>query len=265
LDRDVTNQRNREEGRSAREMLRERREREKAVGRRLRMLKTAVAAVAVLGVVALAGVVVAGHGGDGGGEGGADDGKAAAAEPVVDGAARAPVTLTVYEDFRCPGCAHFENAFRDTVHRLQDSGKLKVEYHLVSIIDGNVGGRGSAYAANAAACARDEGRFREYHDVLYANQPEEPDDAFGDKDRLIGLAKKVKGLSGPGFTRCVREGAHDDWVERSNRAFLASGFDSTPTVLLDGEDLYGDPGAPLTPRLLEEKVREKAEKAARRA
>ncbi|GAA2444562.1 DsbA family protein [Streptomyces macrosporus] len=253
----MTNRNTPEGKHTARERLRRRREREKKAEKRARTLKTVIAAVAVLGVVGLVGAVAAHRGG---GEAGAG-GTGAGVEPIVDGDPGAPVTLTVYEDFRCPGCGHFENGFREAIHRLRDGGKMKVEYHLVTIIDGNVGGHGSAYAANAAACARDEGRFREYHDVLFAHQPEEIDDAFADKDRLLELAKQVKGLSGPDFTRCVREDEHREWVERSNEAFLASGHDSTPTVLLDGEDLYGDPSAPLTP----EKLTEKVEAAARKA
>ncbi|WP_031506692.1 DsbA family protein [Streptomyces megasporus] len=257
----MTNQKNRnapEEKRDARERLRRRREREKAAEKRAKALKTAVAVLAVLGVVGLVGAVAANRVGAGGTGGAGGDVRA---EPIVDGDPRAPVTLTVYEDFRCPGCGHFENGFRETVRRLQDTGRMKVEYHLVTIIDGNVGGRGSTYAANAAACARDRGRFREYHGALFAHQPEEVDDAFGDKDRLLELAEGIEGLSGPEFTRCVREEEHREWVERSTEAFLRSGHDSTPTVLLNGEDLHGDPSAPLTPEKLEEKVEAAARKA----
>ncbi|HEX5565336.1 MAG TPA: thioredoxin domain-containing protein [Streptomyces sp.] len=249
---------------SARERLRRQRAREKAAEKYTRALKAGAAVAAVLGVAVLVGVVAAHRTGDGA-AGGGGDGKGAGAEPIVDGEPRAPVTLTVYEDFRCPGCGHFENGFRDTIHRLQNAGKLKVEYHLVTIIDGNVGGRGSTYSANAAACAHDQGRFREYHDVLFRNQPDEREDAFGDKDRLIELAGKVSGLSGPEFTRCVRKGTHEGWVKRSNEAFLGSGFNSTPTVLLEGRNLYGDPDDPLTPEKLAEKVDEAAREAARKA
>lgn len=243
-------QKNREGKRSARERLREQRERDKAAQKRHRVLKVAGAMVAVLAVAAGIGAAVVGGGGD--------EGEEAAAEPITQGKGRAPATLTVYEDFRCPACKQFEDLFRDTVHELQDAGKLRTEYHIVTIIDGNMGGNGSKYAANAAACARDQGKFGAYHDVLFRNQPEEQDDAFGDEARLIELAGKVDGLRGTAFEDCVRSGEHADWVERSNSAFLESGHNATPTVLLDGEDVFSDRTDPLTPQKLRRLVAEKA-------
>ncbi|WP_052851769.1 DsbA family protein [Streptomyces avicenniae] len=242
-------EKNREGKRSARERLKEQREREKNSERRVRSVKVGGVAVAVLAVAAGLGVVAAG--------GGDDSASGASAEPIVVGRADAPATLTVYEDFRCPACGQFEQTFRDTVHELTDDGSLRVEYHLVSIIDGNLGGNGSKYAANAAACARDADRFTEYHDVLFGNQPAETDDAFGDRTRLLDLAADVDGLDTPTFRGCVEDGEHDAWVNRSNAAFTSSDFNATPTILLNGEDIYGS-SEPLTPDSLRSRVEDLA-------
>ncbi|CAM5294404.1 Thioredoxin-like fold domain-containing protein OS=Streptomyces griseorubiginosus OX=67304 GN=AQJ54_11200 PE=4 SV=1 [Streptomyces griseorubiginosus] len=56
-----------------------------------------------------------------------------------------------------------------------------MEYHLATIIDGNMGGTGSRTAANAAAGAQDAGKFPGYHDVLYENQPEETSDDYAEQ------------------------------------------------------------------------------------
>jgi protein-disulfide isomerase len=183
-------------------------------------------------------------------------GKDGLAIPVGEESAKS--TLTVWEDFRCPACKAFELAYRNTIHELTDAGQLKVEYHLATIIDGNMGGTGSRKAANAAACAQDAGKFTPYHDVLYDNQPAETDDAFADKDHLIQLAGKVEGLDDSTFRDCVRKGRHDGWVRRSNAAFLDSGYDATPTVLLNGEDVYADAAEPLTPERLKQQVEDLA-------
>ncbi|MEV1008866.1 thioredoxin domain-containing protein [Streptomyces sp. NPDC049881] len=242
-------EKNRQGKRSARERLREQREREKHSERRVRTVKVGGIAVVALAAAAGLGVVAAGRGGD--------SASGASAEPVVVGRADAPATLTVYEDFRCPACGQFEETFRDTVHDLTEDGSLRVEYHLVSIIDGNVGGNGSKYAANAAACARDADRFPEYHDTLFANQPAETDDAFGDKTRLLDLASEVDGLDTAAFRTCVQDGEHDSWVSRSNAAFTSGDFNATPTVLLNGEDIYGS-SEPLTPDSLRSRVEDLA-------
>lgn len=251
-------QKNHEGKRSARAALQEQREKEKAGTRRKRTMVVASGVVAVLAIAAVIAVVVADHQDSSSGTGtpaAAPSGATGKDNLVIPvGAADAPSTLTVYEDFRCPACGAFEKSFTPTVHSLEDDGQLRTEYHLVTIIDGNLSGSGSLNAANAAACAQDAGKFRAYHDVLYADQPEEQDDKFADKNHLIQLAGRVGGLRTPAFTACVNDGAHNDWVRKSNAAFGSSGFDSTPTILLNGKKISPDQSNPLTPDSLKQLV-----------
>lgn len=78
--------------------------------------------------------------------------------------------------------------------------------------------------------------------MLYSNQPAETDDAFGDNDKLIELAKKVDGLDTAEFRGCVEDGKHDTWVQKSNKAFSEGGFQGTPTALLNGESIFPKKG-----------------------
>ncbi|WP_210732877.1 thioredoxin domain-containing protein [Streptomyces sp. RKND-216] len=234
---------------SARERLRVERERERQSAKRLRTLKMAGLVVLVLAVAALVAVAVSvtGKGDNASGE----------ARPVTTGPVGAPVTMTVYEDFRCPGCEAFESQYRETINDLRDAGKLRVEYHLVTLIDDNLGGQGSQYAAEAAMCANDAGRFVPYHDLLYTNQPPEQKDAFGDRKYLLRLARQVEGLSTAEFETCVRDGHNADRVARTNNAFLDAGINQTPTVLIDGKPAGADPADPLTPQKLRQIVERK--------
>ncbi|MGW3622346.1 DsbA family protein [Streptomyces sp. NPDC000880] len=241
-------EKNQERKRTARERLQRERESEKGREKRRRLLIVSAAVVGVLGLAAVVGVIAANAGKKDSGSGTGPllapagvQGKDQLAIPV--GASDAPSTLTVWEDFRCPACASFENAFRDTIHELERAGQLKIEYHLATIIDGNMGGSGSLHAANAAACAQDVGKFVPYHDVLYQNQPPETDDAFANNSRLIELAGKVDGLDTPDFRSCVEDGKHNSWVAKSNAAFQNGGFRGTPTVLLNGESVFPQKGA----------------------
>ncbi|MFE2330160.1 thioredoxin domain-containing protein [Streptomyces sp. NPDC059385] len=235
------------------------RERQKTRDKRRRTLIVAAAVVGVLGLATVVGVIAANSGkGD----------KAAKAGPVVapsgatgkdalaiqTGKDGAKHTLTVWEDFRCPACKAFEDNYRTTVHELQAKGLLNVEYHLVTLIDGNMRGTGSLNAANAAACAQDAGKFTEYHDVLFQNQPQEVDDAYAKNAKLLELAGKVDGLDTPEFRACVENGTHNSWVTKSHEAFRAGKFRGTPTVLLDGKDIFSDQANPITPQKLKEQV-----------
>ncbi|WP_449481644.1 DsbA family protein [Streptomyces avidinii] len=245
--------------RSARERLQAERERQKAKDKRRRTLVVSAAVVGVLGLAAVVGLIAANTGKGGSSAKGGPlvapsgaTGKDALA--IQSGKAEAPSTLTVWEDFRCPACKAFETNYRDTVHELEAKGLLKVEYHLVTLIDGNMGGTGSLKSANAAACAQDVAKFSPYHDLLFDNQPEETNDAYGKNAKLLELAAKVDGLDTPEFRKCVEDGTHDSWVKKSQDAFRAGKFRGTPTVLLDGKDIFADQANPLTPQKLKEKV-----------
>lgn len=250
-------QKNREGKRSARERLQEQREKDKARGKRKRTLGMVGAVIAVLAVAGGVGVFATKANQDSGKSGSSAEpprGAVGKGDLVVPAGKRgAPATLTVYEDFRCPGCKQFEDVFHKTVNQLADRGRMRVEYHLVAIIDGNLGGTGSVRAANAAACAQDAGKFRAYHDVLYRHQPEETRDTYAKNARLIRLAAKVPGLNTAAFRKCVEDGRHDGWVRKSHTDFNHSGFPSTPTVLLDGKSIYG-PDTPLSPNKLKRMV-----------
>jgi protein-disulfide isomerase len=233
--------------RTATERMRAQRRREQSAGKRGRHLKMAGAVVGLLAVAAGVGALIAQQ---------ISKTDPADAKPIAVGKREAPAKLTVYEDFRCPACGQFEHGFRHTVRSLEKQGKLKAEYHLVTIIDDNLGGKGSQRAANAAVCAKDAGRFREFHDLLYRHQPSEQDDAFSSGKHLIKLAGKVDGLDSARFRRCVSGGSHNGWVKETAAAFKKSGRQSTPTVLLDGESIYGG-SRPLTPAGLKAQVEAK--------
>ncbi|MGW1865547.1 DsbA family protein [Streptomyces mauvecolor] len=237
---------NRDAKRAARDRLIQQREQQKAGERRRRQVIVAGAVVGVLGLAAVIGVIAANAGGSDNAKSASTSGPVVAPagaddkdKPAISvGAADAPSTLTVWEDFRCPACAAFENGLRATIHELENSGQIRVQYHLVTLIDDKTRGGGSLHAANAAGCAQDAGKFSAYHDVLYTNQPDEMDDAYADNAKLLDLAKKVPGLDTPAFRSCVQNGTHNSWVVKSNQAFQAGKFSGTPTVQLNGESIF---------------------------
>lgn len=164
-------------------------------------------------------------------------------------AAPARVTLTVYEDFRCPYCQLAESMFESTYKSYALAGKIQVQYHLVDLIDRNLGGTGSLRAGNAGACAQDAGpgKFAALHDLLYANQPDENDDAYGSDAALISLAKQVPGLDSPTFEACVNGDVHGSWIKRNYASLstVLNGSVATPYYAINGKQykLTGQPAA----------------------
>jgi protein-disulfide isomerase len=152
------------------------------------------------------------------------------------GGAAAKVTLTVYEDYRCPYCKLAESLFESTYKAYAAAGKITVQYHLVDLIDRNLGGTGSLRAGNAGACAQDAGKYEAYHDVLYANQPDENEDAFGSNAALVSLAKQVPGLDTAAFEACVNGDTHGSWVKKNYDSLskLLNGSVATPYYAIGG-------------------------------
>ncbi|MCT9091204.1 DsbA family protein [Streptomyces sp. ASQP_92] len=165
--------------------------------------------------------------------------KAEGAEIVV-GDPKAPHTVSVYEDPRCPYCKHFEEGGARAVARLAAEGKVKIRYTIASFLDANLGGGGSKRAVNAMRASVERGKFAEFHAAVFASQPqEETDDAFT-ADNLLKIADKVPGLRGAAFDRAVRENTYQDFVKAAEAAFEDSGVNSSPVVLIDGKKPSGD-------------------------
>jgi len=146
-------------------------------------------------------------------------------------------TLDVYEDFQCPACKAFEDALGPTIEGLAQGGQVKLVYHVKNFLDDNLRNDSSTKAANAAFCASDAGKFQEFHDQVYANQPQEGD-GFTDA-QLKGFAE-ASGITGEALTTwqaCYDAGKYVDYVNSVESTSFADGVRGTPTVRLDGKDV----------------------------
>jgi protein-disulfide isomerase len=167
------------------------------------------------------------------------------------GEASAPVKLTVYEDFRCSACDSYEKSYESAYKALVKAGTVELLIHPVDLIDNVDGGSGSLNAGNAAACAQNAGKFEDYHDILYANQPAESDDEFASASTLISYAKQVSGLDTSSFEACVNSGKYDSWVKQNYRDLeqIDGNSTATPTLLANGTKLTLSSPAAFTTQL----------------
>lgn len=161
---------------------------------------------------------------------------------ILYGSADARVTMTVYEDVRCPFCDIFEVGTNSVYKKYVDAGEIKIMFHEVKLIDVNdqsagEEASGSRNGGSALACAQNAGLFDDYHDVLFDNQPEETTDPWSDPSALITLAKQVPGLDTPTFESCVKNVAYGGFVDQNWTDFNTLKFQGTPTVEIDGSAL----------------------------
>lgn len=152
--------------------------------------------------------------------------------PVL-GQAGAPVVIREYGDFQCPSCGAFFRSIEPQIRAAYiDPGKVRLEWHDFAWI-----GAESRDAANAARCAGDQGRFWDYHDLLYRNQGGENVGAFS-KDRLKSFGASL-GLDAATFNACVDGGYHQGAVQADFADVSAQGFNGTPTFVIGNQRIVG--------------------------
>ncbi len=159
---------------------------------------------------------------------------------VLDGAASAPRTVTVYEDFQCPICHEFEQATQQQLRQAVADGKIQLDYRMVAFLDRASTTNYSSRALNAAAVVLDasgQDVFVKFHDLLYENQPQEGSAGLSD-DELVKLAVQAGATESD-----VRPGIEDNqfhqWVVNATDQMSKNGVNGTPTVLVDGK-IQGD-------------------------
>lgn len=151
----------------------------------------------------------------------------------VRGEATAPVTIVEYADFQCPSCGAFFRAVEPRlVNEYVKTGKAKLVFKNFAWI-----GEESRRAAEAAACAGAQGKFWEYHDIVYSNQRGENSGVFS-AATLKGFAARL-GLDQAGFDACVDGHAYRAAVDADMNEVRQQGFTGTPTFTINGTRIVG--------------------------
>jgi protein-disulfide isomerase len=173
-----------------------------------------------------------------------DDPSGAAAErttayEVALGDPDAPHSIVIYEDFLCPICREFEAASKDKLAQAAEAGDVHVSYRPFNLFSQDGDPRKDYSVASAAAFAvvlEESGAevAKEYHDLLYENQPAESG-PFPDTDWFVDLAVEA-GADENDVRDGIESGAGEEWVAEATEEADEAGIDSTPTILLDGEE-----------------------------
>jgi protein-disulfide isomerase len=150
----------------------------------------------------------------------------------VRGLADAPITIEEYADFQCPACGQFaRTTAAQLVATYVAAGKVKLVFHHFAFL-----GIESNWAAEAAECAGEQGRFWELHDRLYASQEGENRGAFA-KANLKAMGQEL-GL-GAEFAACIDSGRHASAVRDATESAAGRGIRATPTLVIDGRSIEG--------------------------
>lgn len=146
---------------------------------------------------------------------------------------QASVLIEVYADFQCFACANFaQSTERLLEQNYVATGKARLAYRQFPFL-----GTESFRAADASLCADAQGRFWDYHDILFANLSGVNQGAFSDR-RLIAFAESL-GLDMQAFRACFDASFYRDEISAEKQAGMALGIDSTPTIVVNGKIVRG--------------------------
>lgn len=149
----------------------------------------------------------------------------------------AKVTLVEFSDLQCPFCKRF---FDDTLPQLKkeyiDTGKVKFAFRHYPLTQIHPN---AMKAHSASECANEQGKFWDYHDLLFKNQ-----ELWSNLDNASAVSKLKSyaaelGLSTSQFNSCLDSDKYKANIDKDLADGTAAGVNGTPTTFVNGQSLVG--------------------------
>jgi protein-disulfide isomerase len=145
------------------------------------------------------------------------------------GPASAKVTIVEYGDFGCPSCKAWHQAGVLNQVVAKYGANVRFVWRDFPIVTTQ-----SPKAAEAGQCAFDQGKFWQYHDLLYQKAPALAVDDLKTYARQLGLDSKT-------FDQCLDSGQNAPVVQHTLQDAYSHGFTGTPSFLINGKPQIGGP------------------------
>ena len=147
--------------------------------------------------------------------------------PVL-GSKTATVTIVEVGDYQCHMCKlWFEETRPLIIENYVNTGKVNLVF-----VDMPFLGSDSIPASEATYCADDQGKYWEYHSMLFQYQEDEIDGGWANANRLQAIAFNL-GLDIEQFDKCMTTDDHFSRVNFNKQmAVTEFGANSTPTFMI---------------------------------
>lgn len=146
----------------------------------------------------------------------------------LQGSPKAPVVIVEFSDFQCPYCQSVEPTLKKLLAKY--GGRVSLSYRDLPLRDIHPQAQ---LAAEAARCAGQQGKFWEYHDLLFAHQNKL------NRDGLVEHARSLK-LDEKQFDSCLSSGKYKAQIEQDRELGLRAGVTGTPGFIINGNLLTGN-------------------------
>lgn len=141
----------------------------------------------------------------------------------------APIKIEQFSDFRCSHCADYSiNMEPDIIKQYIATGKVYMKYMPYALL-----GPASNLAAEAAYCANDQGKFWQFHDILFANQVNYT------VANLVNFANQAK-VDTKTFQACLEGGTYKQKVLDDAAYATSKKVEGTPSFLVNTRLVYSN-------------------------
>jgi len=155
------------------------------------------------------------------------------AEGYQLGNASAPVEILEFADFECPGCGSWATLQEPDVRaKLINTGQARFRFFDFPV---NESHRNSLTASLGAACANDQGKFWEMHDLLFQTQDQWSTQYTNNPRKVVnGLAERLS-LDMSQFAQCMDSKKHQARIKAHADEAGRMGVNSTPSFVIGGK------------------------------
>jgi protein-disulfide isomerase len=145
----------------------------------------------------------------------------------IKGNPDAAVTLVEYSDFQCPACAQAEPVVKDILNEFGDSIRFEYKHYPLPMHPLAVP------AARAAEAAGQQGKFFEFHDMLFEKQKTWTNSP--NPNALFVQYAEELGLDVQKFRQHMNASLLSDRIEADKKEGVGLQISGTPTFFLNGE------------------------------
>ena len=144
----------------------------------------------------------------------------------IKGDPKAQITIVEFSDFECPFCSRVNPTITKILEDYK--GKVKVAFRHNPLPFHQA----AVPAHKASMAAQEQGKFWEYHDLIFKNQ------RALTEENLIKWAKELK-LDVEKFKKDMKKKAYDDRIKADQEFARSNGAGGTPSFFINGVRVVG--------------------------
>jgi protein-disulfide isomerase len=160
----------------------------------------------------------------------------------------APITIVEFSDFSCPYCRKAESTMNELLAKYP--GKLRVGYRDFPLKQLHPQAQ---LAAEASRCAGEQGKYWEYHDLLFASPNKQS------REVLIEDARTLK-LDDKKFDACLSSGRYKLQIDQDIQLGSRGGVVATPGFFINGTFVNGAQPSAAFEKIIDEQLSTSSQK-----